>query len=431
MTSFHRPRPRESLPITVMRTSDAAPPREKRTSVPVPKNSGAPPPEVPRARLTLRGVMAAFWVLRRTVLGVTAGVVAVTAIVAIPLLVWRARPVRTLGVVVLDKTVPFRNYREHETFTWLLHALKVAAPGGGYLDPTRDYVGYDPTTRRGRILTDAHLRAASLLFIADTYGVYADDYAHPGEVAHMERSSVLFGGIEESEARVVEAFTARGGTVVAEFNTFGSPTLEPARTVMEGVFGVRWTHWVGRYWTDLQSRSEVPRWVGQVYTRIYHRPFDFRGAGFVFVREDEDMVVLQPGVHLGPDVMTITRTQQAPDLTGLPAQGAYRYWLDVVTPTQCDVVYEYHLDLTAEGARLLVAHGIPRSFPALVRRRQGPRAWYFAGDFVDSSAPRGNPERAGILTWRSITASSHSDPDAAFLWNWYAPILERIVAGVR
>ena len=29
------------------------------------------------------------------------------------------------NIVIVDKTVPFRNYREHAAFTWLLHALKV------------------------------------------------------------------------------------------------------------------------------------------------------------------------------------------------------------------------------------------------------------------------------------------------------------------
>jgi hypothetical protein len=367
----------------------------------------------------------------RKALGALGVIAALAAALAGPALLWRWRPSRALDVVVLDKTVPFRNFREHETFTWLLHALKITDRRGRYAVASRDYVGHDPVARVGHDLTEARLQGASMLFIADTYGVYVDDYTRPGDVAHMERSSLRYGGIEEAEAHAIEGFARRGGTVVGEFNSFASPTREPARATMEGVFGVRWTHWVGRYWVDLQDPNEVPRWVGEVYARLYHRPFDFRGPGFVFVREDADMVVLQPGVHLGPDVLTIARTAEAPDLVGWPARGAFRYWLDVVAPARCDVVYAYHVDATAEGLRALAAHGIPSVFPALTRRRDGPRAWYFAGDFVDNATPRGDPERAGVLTWRRLAPASDDDPDGTFLWRWYVPIMERILAGVQ
>ena len=366
----------------------------------------------------------------KILLVVTAVILALVAVFAGPTLAWRLQRARPLAVVVLDKTVPFRNYREHDTFTWLLHAMKVPRPNGRYLDPARDYVGFDPRSRAGSALGEAQLRDAAMLFVADTYGVYVDDYRVPGDVAHMERSSLIFGGIDEPEARAIEAFAARGGAVVAEFNTFASPTEQPARAVLENLFGVRWTHWVGRYWDNLQDPNEVPRWVGRVYTQIYHRPFDLRGPGFAFFRDDEDMVVLQPGRHLGPAVSTIVRTSEAPELTDLPPGGSYRYWLDIVVPTRCDVVYEHRLDLLPEGARLLAAHGIPAGFPALVRRREGPRAWYFSGDFVDSGATRGDPERAGLLAWRRAMASPESDPAGAFLWQWYAPVMEHIVGEV-
>lgn len=377
-------------------------------------------------------IVASCAAMRSVVRGL-AVVVAVAAVLAAlfgPRLVWRWRRARALDVVVLDKTVPFRNFREHETFTWLLHALKITDRRGRFLDAARDYVGHDPVLRQGHDLTAARLDGADLLFVSDTYGVYVDDYTRPGEVAHMERSSLLYGGISDDEAHAIEAFARRGGTVVGEFNTFASPTQPAARAVMERVFGVRWTHWVGRYWVDLQDRAEVPRWVGQLYARIYHRPFDLRGPGFVFVRDDADMVVLQPGIHLGPAVLTLARTTEAADLRGWPTQGAYRYWLDLVIPTRSDVVYEHHVDATEEGRRVLDAHNIPAAFPALTRRRDGLRAWYFAGDFVDNATPRGDPERAGILTWRRLAPASDDDPDGTFLWRWYVPIMERILAAV-
>src|SRR3954451_24430148 len=109
--------------------------------------------------------------------------VAIAAAVWGPHFVWTRLRTRRLGVVVLDKTVPFRRYREHQVFPWLLHAMKISHPGGGFLDATRDYAGFDPIAHRGRDLSPDALHRADVLFIADTYGVYRGDYQRPGEIA--------------------------------------------------------------------------------------------------------------------------------------------------------------------------------------------------------------------------------------------------------
>jgi hypothetical protein len=72
-------------------------------------------------------------------------------------------------------------------------------------------------------------------------------------------------------------------------------------------------------------------------------------------------------------------------------------------------------------------HRIPARFPAMLRRRGGGTAYYFAGDFIDTKLDLGDPERAGLLRLRSTTrGASTESPEAAF-WGWYAPILRRIL----
>jgi hypothetical protein len=357
-------------------------------------------------------------------------VVALTALIVLlaegPHLVWMLRARRTLAIAIVDKTVPFRNYREHAFVPWLLRSAKVSNPGGRFLDETHDYVGYDPVRRRGQDVEAAHVASADVLFIADTYGVYVGDYEEPGDIAALERSPKIYGGMTRDEADVVEAFAARGGLVIAEFNTFASPTNDAARRKLEATFGARWTKWVGRYWPDMQDPNEVPRWVGRVYQRVYGRPLEVRGAAFVFVREDQDIFVLEAGRHLDPEVVTLHRTAEGADLEGLPRESAYRYWLDVVECTAGDVLYEHVLHLTPDGAALVAAHGVPARFPALVRRHGRP-TFYFAGDFVDSGVERGDPERAALLWWRRVMSALNAAPEERFLWGWYAPVLDRLI----
>ena len=211
--------------------------------------------------------------------------------------------------------------------------------------------------------------------------------------------------------------------VVGEFNTFGSPTDDAPRARMEATFGVRWTKWVGRYWPNLKDANEVPRWVGHVYERVNGRPFDISGGGLVFVKEDADIVVLRDGDDLRRDGITQERTP-AGALFAFPERGHFRYWMDIVTATDSDVLYEHVVDATSAGERQLAAHGLPRRFPAVTKRRD---AWYFAGDFVDNAFNLGSPERAGVLTFREARAGcGAASPEEELFWSWYVPIAVRL-----
>jgi hypothetical protein len=338
---------------------------------------------------------------------------------------WLTRS-RSLKVVIVDKTVPFRNYREHAAIPWILHAMKVRAASGGFLDPAHDYLGFDPATRTGHDVTDGDLASADTLVVTDTYGVYAGDYENPDEHAALERSEKIYGGLSYAEATTIEAFSARGGMVVAEFNTFASPTESAARTRLEGLFGVRWTRWVVRHWPDLQDANEVPRWVGATYARVYHASFEVTGAGLVFVHEDGDIVVLRDGEDLDPEVLTQERTPTGAEF-GLPERGAFRYWIDVIEPNGADVLYEHVVHTTSAGNDKLAAHGLSPRFPALTRRGA---SYYFAGDFADSSLDLGSPERAWLLGYRRARANGcgSGGRDESSFWGFYVPILERLLA---
>lgn len=345
-----------------------------------------------------------------------------------PRLLWHATPVARRGIVIVDKTVPFKAYREHSVFTWLLHNQKLGDRHGD-IASERDYLGFEPYTRTGVDFTAADLAFADTVFIADTYGVYELDYAVPGDIAALERSPKIYGGLSLDEMGHLEQLEARGGTIIGEFNSFASPTEDEPRARFEKLVGATWTHWVGRYWENMQDPEEVPKWVGRVYERRYKVPMDIEGPAFVLVREDADIVLLRPGTHIEADVLAITRTKEAPDLTGLPEGTRALYWLDILERTDAEIVYEYSFSLKDEGRALLKEHKIPEHFPAMLRKRAKGTTYYFAGDFIDTKLDLGDPERAGLLRWRSWTRASSSNPSEAFFWGWYAPILKRLLTG--
>ena len=81
--------------------------------------------------------------------------------------------------------------------------------------------------------------------------------------AALERSPRIYGGTTAAEAAAARAFVERGGTAIAEFNSLGSPTEAEARAALEDLFGVRWTHWIGRYFPHLENPDEVPGLPGE------------------------------------------------------------------------------------------------------------------------------------------------------------------------
>lgn len=353
-------------------------------------------------------------------------VLVVLLVLASPRILWHLQRTRALDVVIVDKTVPFEKYREHAGIPWILHAMKIQQSEGTFLEPARDYVGFDPKTRRGHDLTAARLEHADALVITDTYGVYIGDYEKSGDQAALERSPKIYGGFDDTEARLVESFAAGGKLVLAEFNTFASPTLPAARERLERVFGVRWTKWVARYWPNLQDANEVPRWVGRVWQNVTHTPFDMKGGGLVFVREDQDIVVLLDHEDLNDQVVTQERTRRGATFD-FPTRGAFWFWMDVVEATDGEVLYEHVVGVTPAGEEKMSRHGLRPRFPALTKRGD---SWYFAGDFVDSAIDLGNPESYGVLRWREHTVGwgGGSTNDAGFFWGFYVPIVARLFA---
>jgi hypothetical protein len=183
---------------------------------------------------------------------------------------------------------------------------------------------------------------------------------------------------------------------------------------------------VARYSPDLAEESEVPAWLGRLYQRVTGKPFDLTGPALVFIKDDVDVVVLRPGEDLGADVVAQLRTP-AGAAYGFPPRGAYWFWMDVVEATDGEVLYEHVVDVTEGGAERLRRHGLPARFPAFVKRKT---AYYFAGDFVDTTIELGDPERFGLVEYRTRTAGCGGGDVGTdgFFWGFYAPIVTRLFA---
>ena len=150
--------------------------------------------------------------------------------------------------------------------------------------------------------------------------VYAVDLASgEAQKAALERSATIYGGLTPEEARAAAAAPLAGKTLVAEFNTLGSPTGTAARETLERALGVRWTRWIGRYFPRLEDRGEVPGWMRRDYEREWRRTWEFEGPGYVLVQDDLRCEVLRVGFEAERIGITIERRYRlARDVKGNP-----------------------------------------------------------------------------------------------------------------
>jgi len=423
------------------------------------------------------------------------------ALISTPLWIWNFFPFKSYDVLVVDKTVPHPNHREHSALTWVLNHSKVKPPKGKQAwDEVVDYVGYYPEKiekqgtvianyyeknfdklmipkrqldepqeppkdvaggfySRGRdengrfigdfllkiengpdqvigeAINESLLRNIDLLYLADSYGVYVNDYFDPESLStHNDYSPCLYGGFELNEATLIQEFADSGKDVIGEFNTFASPTYGKARAVLEKVFGLHWTRWSGRFFTKLENQDEVPPWARRNYKKQYNQNWEFSGPGWVLVHEESAIVILEQEKDLTEKEFKIILPDPKTELVnGVRSEVPFRFWFDIVTPLEgTQVLAEYKFHLTESGKEKLDQFNLPAVFPAVLIRPDIGNRIYFAGDFADLGIDKGPYNVAWIDKVKSFGRVQEGYQDqSAFFWEFYVPLMKNLLGHIQ
>lgn len=385
---------------------------------------------------------------------------------ASPYLLWLVQPQREIPGVIFDKTVPDHTYREHNGLTWALNYFKIKPPAGDAWRKQIDYVGFYPADSavfsvkqpgQGRRLTPDDLKGQQWLYVTDTYGVYQQDIENAAAYEKRQAlqdspfqnvetanplqspnySAHIYGGIQAKEIDALEAFSQRGGHVIAEFNTFASPTQAAERKRLENFFGVHWTGWTGRFFQQLENPEEVPAWARENYKRQYGKAWSFSGKGWVVVHEDGRIGVLSASDTVKnaprdalPQALNIHVTQpQHALLNGVYDRVPYTYWFDILEPLPgSQVLAEYAWRLTPSGKKTLQNLGLPERFPFMVLAAEAPLRLYVAGDASDRAQTSQVYKLKGRLTWERFGRFKEPKADQdAFFWSFYLPWIQNVL----
>ncbi|WP_058308634.1 hypothetical protein [Gracilibacillus massiliensis] len=345
----------------------------------------------------------------------------------IPIFWWKLTPHQPLDVAIIDQTVPDNSYREHQGITWFLNHFKYTNKDKQAYSVENDYLGYDANRNAEGTLPNDY-DDYDLIYLADTYGVYQDDVQTNEASREGARSSKIAGGLKAKEWQAIKERLLKDdkSTLIAEYNTFASPT---DRTVMKDVtdyLGIEWTGWTGRYFDelDLNENQEIPKWVMDEYGEEW----DYSGAGFLLVNDlDYQVIVLEADKHFEGEGIDISFTEEGQDLFGLNNSQEYNYWFDIIVPKSTTTVLgEYNWNLKEQGEEVLEQHQIPSQFAAVTKSDFGSSSsYYLAGDFNDVNQLPNFYQAKGLSSFYRL---AQMFSDQAFYWDAYIPMMKAIVA---
>ena len=179
----------------------------------------------------------------------------ILVLLSLPFALWLLTPRPNLAITVYDKSVATAKAEQHQNLGWFLSHNKFPTEEGKPFRTQSTYLGYHP--REDNPIRDLSTldEKTDLLYIADTYGVYKSGEGFSRTLAEGE-SNLIWGGSSASDVQAIKAFLNReaSSTVVAEYNTFATPTPSYVQAQLYEVLGTRWTGWTGMRNTLLDSR---------------------------------------------------------------------------------------------------------------------------------------------------------------------------------
>ena len=368
----------------------------------------------------------------------------IICIVFLPLLmwvVWVVTPKTKLVVAIVDKTVLTREGQEHISLNWVLNHERYTKTSKDAYDIGHDYFGFFPqpeekyrikglerfsTNQLEQLSIDA-----DLVYFTDTYGIYNNEwYQHRNE---NERSGMLYGGLSNKDIEILRLMKDKHKLIIAEFNTIGSPTLSENRTQFEHMFKLKWTGWTARYFNilDPEVNKEIPQWLIRNYKKSHNNKWPFKRSGIAFVNDNDQVTILEDGVHLTDPLPHIITNNYGQENLSLPEKIKYPFWFDVMVPDQKvnQIVSKFEISANEKGLKELKKYGIPSQFPAVTMHKDKDYTfYYFSGDFSDNAINITSSYFKGISFFQSLFYTDHDPLErTSFFWKFYRPMLTDIL----
>ncbi len=375
---------------------------------------------------------------------------------------WELSEPRKMEAFILDKTVMTKAGDNHKSFNFVLTNNKFSKRNGELYDETKDYKGFFPEEFFMYTIDDlSKSNPAELSKVADAYdmvyytdmnGINYDEWFLDvgetkrnanelldivggifGHTKKKEHDKLVYGGLVKQDVEFLQQMKTRNKLIITEFNMLAPPTKSVFRKQAEDLFGIRWTGWMGRYFDNLDTTltPEVPAWLVHLYMNQHKGQWPFTKSGIVFIKENNQVVILEKDAHLINDLPVVTTNAADQKRFNVPEKIEFPFWFDIIQALPNNhLVSEYELETTPEGERILEENKIPKHFPATVEHyKDDYKFYYFAGDFADNPHDKNRMKKMrGITNFRYFLYMKEDKTDRnRFFWAYYQSVVSTIL----
>jgi hypothetical protein len=389
-------------------------------------------------------------------------------------LIWQLSPTLPLKVELVDYTVPYDHFAEHTASMWAFNHLKLKPPlDADEWSRNNHYIGPPPFQPyvKHRLSDRGEMdHSVDLIYVADTYGVYRDDFTTQVMVddvrtevtpstdpkllktlfeedaiqVHMDYSKLIFGGLSNNDLTVLERHVDRGGDLFFEFNSFCDPTETLERVRAENLAGIEWTEWSGRFFLNPQDPDDAPAWLPRLFKEQYPNdelPSDpslllIHRSGRLFLISSPNAKDVIPHLEVKPNHQDRFQIYNHPP---------YFFWFGVMarmsrerlverghSPEQspAQVIAELELPLVKGREAIYEMLSIPNKIPLLTEFSvEDTKRYYLSIDGSDIRDHLGRYPFAGLTTLNALSPKNRgvSISQRSTFWQFYLPMIRQIL----
>ena len=366
----------------------------------------------------------------------------IIAIIVLTLLIswftWIFKAERSMEVFILNKTVPTQERIEHKSFHWVLNHNKYIKSDGGLYDLKKDYYGFFPLNTKSQEFDFRSVRIHEIddvannydmLYYADTYGVYYNEWYKQGD-SDVKHTQKVYGGLNQNDYLLLKKMKELKKLIVTEFNLYNAPTNGLIREKVEILFDIKWSGWTGKYFSSLDTANgnKFPNWIVNLYMEQNNNQWPFKNAGIILVHKFGTVSILELGTHLNDEIPFIIAKQEMIDRFGVPEQVHYSQWFDItMSGDQNNVLANFKINVNNKGDSILRNYNIKPVFPAVIEHTGDYNFYYFGGDFAENKINTKTAFFEGYHNIMSIIQSSNYDNNQKFYWSFYIPMMTKIL----
>jgi hypothetical protein len=353
-------------------------------------------------------------------------------------LMWFLKDEKALNVYILDKTVPTFERTEHKSFNWILNHNRFTKPNGDLYDINNDYYGFFPLNSKTQEFDFKSIRiheiedvanSIDMLYYTDTYGVYYNEWYKKGtkDVKHTQK---VYGGLNQNDYLLLKEMKERNKLIITEFNLYNAPTNGLIREKVENLFGLKWSGWTGKYFSNLDTTSskKFPRWIVNLYMEQNNNHWPFKNAGIVLIHKFGTIAVLEQETHLSEGIPFIIAKQTAQERFGVPEIVHYPQWFDVTfAENPNDVIANFKIHVNSSGDSILRHYNLKPIFPAVIEQRNDYQFYYFGGDFAENDINSKTAFFEGYHNLISVLSAENYKNTSKFYWKFYEPMMTTIL----